>query len=107
MKNFWSLATIVVAVIFFGRWVVGYVIARELMDHTDACHSEVRVAERINRDLDRREIDALFDQYKTCMQQKVNAIDALIGVRKYGDAVVEAMREDRLANGAPRGRHKS
>jgi hypothetical protein len=106
MKSLFSSLVTIALVLYVGHWFAMFIIGLDLMHHGNECHAELHIGDRINRQLDRAEIDELFDQYKACMQQKSNFIDRWFGA-KANEEFIEQQRADRHANGPLNTRRKS
>jgi len=101
MKSLLSTLTLIVAVLYFGRMAVSLWLLRDMLANVRTCNAELHMQERERRDLSRAEVDTLYDQLGTCLDQKSNWVGRLFGAQKATRDWVEETRAERHAHGPP------
>ena len=98
MKGIFSALVLLAVAYYGGRFLVGTVLARDLMAHLNECHSELHLKDRINAPLSAPQIDALYDEWGGCVKGRSNFIDRIFG-SKLVETSMDALREDRKIAG--------
>lgn len=86
MKSIVVNLVVVLALLLGGRFVLNVLTAKRLMDHYNACHTELRVeARRSAGD------DGVFDELDRCVKDRSNFVD-LFFQKKTIEAMIAFMR---------------
>jgi len=93
MKKLITNLLVLVAVFFGVRFVLNIWTASRFMEHTNECHAELHIGERIHQAMSAEQSNAMYAEFEKCIADRSNFPDLMMQKATI-KAYIEALKED-------------